>query len=387
MTWLPGPTVAPLDPEGARRALAWVTSDEGPAEPVAHRAVYALLAPLAPGADARIGALTRLASDVNGSPVAPGLRIGLPPRLADALLRRAGKTPTVARTWIGDRRAEGLPHDGVTGEGTEWWGDPRGPGATYADRLCAWGTVDADVLPRAAWRWDGAFVPTDALRAVATAMHVARGPGHLLAAVADAVRTMAADLSQRDAAALWGGWFLPLLAPTLRVAGPPGDPLDVPPEYAVQLAFHVLHPRARAAVVVLDRLATWADSGDLAALGAVLGEPVADPAAAVRRLLAPVARTALARHAAVDWDAGLGFRLLRRVLRALGDAADPAAAIDAELHPNLADRLREAFGTALAAADPSTPGAATSQLVDLVLIRWADPDFLAEVQVPREVVT
>lgn len=389
MRWLdhsPTPyATAPPSPKAAREAFLWVTEGVGEPPLVAYRAVADLLAGLPMRATERDTALLELVATLSSD--APEAWIGLPPRVWENLLTRASiPAPAVAHRWIGDREAEGTWHDGVTSVGgTEWWADPRRIGACYGDRLWAWGTVQGRELPRCGWNGQ---TPNPVLKALVDRVSprplIDRGPAHLLACVAEGCWQLSRDrsLTHRDAAALWGGYFLPLLAPALPVSKPPADAMAVPPDYALQLGFHLLHPRARVAVLLMDQVATWADSGDLQALSGVLGDEVTSPDDAVARLLEPVARAALARRAAAGWDGGIGFRLLRRVLRAIDEAGDRARAVDDAFHGHgapvgpLADRLREAFGTALTYADRPKKGAATHMLVDLVFLRWTDPDFL-----------
>ncbi len=380
-------------PSEVRAALAWVVGDapEENEDAVPLRRVAQLLASLPVRGEARIVALAEVSRQLSRQLPAQQARVGLPPRVWEALLRRRGHgPPTSERCWVGARQREGFAPDGARCDGaTEWWADARRPGASYAERLWAWGTLEGEALPRAAWQVvDGAFAPTRALSGLAEALddppRITAGPGLLVACLLDAVWTLTrgASLTHRDAAALWGGFFLPVLAPAHVISVPPHEPRAVPPDYAVQLAFHLLHPRAQVALRLLDRVATWVDAGDEAAVHAATGVAEGD---ALTELLGRVARSALARDAAERWDSGLGFRLLRRILRALQDAPDAAGAIDAALHgapgdPSpigpLAERLREAFGTALTQVDRRAPGAATSQLVDLVLLRWSDPSFL-----------
>jgi len=327
----------------------------------------------------RLRVVNALGDRLNQLPPPPGARVTLPPRFRSALLAHLNRAePRLENRWMPGRQEDGFPRDGVGNrDASEWWGDARQPGSVYGERLWAWGSVSG---PGLGWRWEEGFHPTDALGAFAAKYAgIQRGPGFLLACTLDAIAELVGEVSltHRDAAALWGGFVLPLLAPPLVVERP-----DVAPDTADferQLAFRLLHPSARAALCVMDQLATWGDAGDVSALSVVIGEPVSDPAVAVGELIGRIGRAALRRDAADRWDGGLGFRLVRRVIREIDAAPDQAGAIDTALHGRdtpdampgpLATRLREAFGTALTAAESKSPGAATLQLVDLIWLRW-----------------
>lgn len=305
--------------------------------------------------------------------IAATQRIAVPIRLWERLLDRldAGKT-SIRRCWLSTSEQEGMFHQGVAlGTTTEWWGLPEAPGATYDDRLWAWGAVqqaddDADSLgalsARLVWHSDGRRWHLHprlqrTLRARAQSGHqclprLADGPGYLLACIVDAMAEIlgTAAYTSRDLAVLWATMLLPLLAPSIELDGkvrpgtghgtgrgdlgapsaPPDALLGGAPDYLQTLPFFMFHPHIQSAIVVLDRLCTLLLVEDHAGLhqvlahlgraddsaGAISGDidPVAIRAATFG-LITDMAEQVLHRRAAARWDSGFGFKLFRKLLR------------------------------------------------------------------------
>lgn len=373
--------------------------------------------------------------------VLPAQRIGVPARLWDRLLDHLGarKLPG-RRCWQKTAESDEILHQGVTtGACMEWWGLPALPGATYDDRLWAWGAVQplpaarshelGELSPRQVWRSDGSrwHVHPDLARALATTdtpgllPRLADGPGYLLACIVDAMAELLGGCSytSRDLSVIWATMLLPVLAPSVEIDRMPAlgaldAGLHAAPDYLQTLAFYMLHPRAQTAIVVLDRLSTLLVAEDHDTLAQVLCQ-LAPPAAwapaaadipsAVYRLIGQVAEQALHRRASARWDGGFGFKLFRKLLRDVLVTAAPVPAPpdeapafarrwDAAVHgpagdassPDegpgcgaLAQRLREALSTAL--WFPGRPlyagGPVAQQILDLAWMRWIDDDFLA----------
>jgi hypothetical protein len=309
--------------------------------------------------------------------------VGLPPRLWTRWGRDDGAVPMVR-----GGRVVGASH----GEHHEVWGDGRAPGAAYAKRLWGWGTVDLRPAARAAWtaeagRWLP-LLPTD------ERPRVADGPGFLLVCLVDAVHELIAHASptDRDLAILWGTLLLPVLALGRRGTAPLHLD-DGLPTYVLSWPFHLLHPRAQVAVLVLDEVCTLATTDDHDGLSRVLVDAgLADPGdgAAARdralvRLLEGITRRALRKRAADRWDSGFGFRLARRLMRqtdptpgAWDEALHGALAVVDEGPGDLAKRLRDGLRTGLSAplSGPDPSGTAAAQVVELTWSRWTDPLFL-----------
>lgn len=338
------------------------------------------------------GALREVAAALDPSGLGDGDRVGVPPRLWDVLLRAQGVEAPGPH-----RLADEALHAGARrGACEEWWGRAGTPGAAWDDRLWAWGAVAetgepglAELSPRLAWRGGDRWHAHPALDG--TSVRAGEGPGFLLACCLDAIASLCAEhpLTGRDKAVLWGTVMLPLLA--LGAAEEPGAPelgeaLERPADYAQQLPFHLLHPRAQALIALLDQVATWsaADDPHLELWLDELGyERLQD---ALDGLLAVV----MHRKAGQQWDGGFGFKMLRGLLReTLGD--DFEANWDEALHSpveggdrgdtavnELAVKLRGAFKTALAfpGRPPYDGGPAARQLCDLAYLRWTDELFL-----------